>query len=340
MANVSAQEQPAESVASNLPIEDTLSPALEDVSKVGEYQSQDEVEADSDPIAVIQPHPMDGRPAATIYVNNIPVLTFLGSGVYTPPTAAVPDSSSPSEDSDVKVGSTQTDAAGLAEPSSTASSQPSAEQLSAEQQADPVWRATAIAARINQLYQDEVNADAITVRWDEQNRRYLIEANQQELVVINETTILPDTTRDPAEDALQATNRLRRLLGGAAPLREVAGRPRSNPQSILSSTGMRLSGLASWYGPGFNGRRTASGEVFNQNALTAAHRTLPFGTQVRVTNPRNGQSVIVRITDRGPYSHGRLIDLSAGAARAIGIMGAGVGSVNLEVLGTSVTASN
>jgi len=85
------------------------------------------------------------------------------------------------------------------------------------------------------------------------------------------------------------------------------------------------SGQASWYGPGFHGRRTASGETFNTNELTAAHRTLPFGTRVRVVNKRTGKSVVVRINDRGPYAHGRVIDLSRASAEAIGI--SGVGSV-------------
>ncbi|BCM86030.1 hypothetical protein mvi_44910 [Methylobacterium indicum] len=81
------------------------------------------------------------------------------------------------------------------------------------------------------------------------------------------------------------------------------------------------SGKASWYGPGFQGRRTANGERFNTHALTAAHRRLPFGTRVRVTNTSNGRSVVVRINDRGPYVGGRVIDLSQASARAIGISG-------------------
>lgn len=80
-------------------------------------------------------------------------------------------------------------------------------------------------------------------------------------------------------------------------------------------------GLASWYGPGFHGRRTASGEKFNTHRLTAAHRSLPFGTQTRVTNERTGRSVVVRINDRGPFIRGRVIDLSWAAARAIGLSG-------------------
>ena len=80
-------------------------------------------------------------------------------------------------------------------------------------------------------------------------------------------------------------------------------------------------GEASWYGPGFHGRRTANGEVFNTHALTAAHRTLPFGTKVRVVNEKTGRSVVVRINDRGPFAKGRVIDLAHAAARQIGMSG-------------------
>ncbi|MDP4006933.1 septal ring lytic transglycosylase RlpA family protein [Methylobacterium sp. NEAU K] len=78
-------------------------------------------------------------------------------------------------------------------------------------------------------------------------------------------------------------------------------------------------GVASWYGPGFHGRKTSNGERFDMNALTAAHRTLPLGTQVRVTNTRNGRSVVVRINDRGPYAGRCVIDLSKASAQAIGV---------------------
>jgi rare lipoprotein A len=80
-------------------------------------------------------------------------------------------------------------------------------------------------------------------------------------------------------------------------------------------------GAASWYGPGFHGRKTASGERFNANAMTAAHRSLPFGTKVRVVSERTGRSVTVRINDRGPFHGGRIIDLAAAPARALGIAG-------------------
>jgi rare lipoprotein A len=90
-------------------------------------------------------------------------------------------------------------------------------------------------------------------------------------------------------------------------------------------------GKASWYGPRFNGRRTASGERYNMHEFTAAHRTLPFGTLVRVRSLVNGKEVDVRITDRGPFSRGRVIDLSRAAAEAIGMLGLGVKDVLLLV---------
>ncbi|MES2189514.1 MAG: septal ring lytic transglycosylase RlpA family protein [Pseudomonadota bacterium] len=90
-------------------------------------------------------------------------------------------------------------------------------------------------------------------------------------------------------------------------------------------------GHASWYGPGFNGRRTASGERFDMHAFTAAHRTLPFGTLVRVRSLVNGREVDVRITDRGPYSGNRIIDVSRAAAEELGMLGLGFKQVVLLV---------
>jgi len=88
-------------------------------------------------------------------------------------------------------------------------------------------------------------------------------------------------------------------------------------------------GLASFYG---SDQQTASGERFNPRALTAAHRTLPFGTKVRVTNVRSGRSVTVRINDRGPFVHGRVIDVSQAAAEELGIVGRGIAKVKLDVV--------
>lgn len=93
------------------------------------------------------------------------------------------------------------------------------------------------------------------------------------------------------------------------------------------------SGVASWYGGNFHGRKTANGETYNMNEMTAAHKTLPFGTRVRVTNTRNGDSVVVRINDRGPFIAGRIIDLSRAAASEIGVTSSGVAPVKVAILG-------
>jgi rare lipoprotein A len=90
--------------------------------------------------------------------------------------------------------------------------------------------------------------------------------------------------------------------------------------------------VASWYGAGFHGRRTASGQIFDQERLTAAHKTLPFGTKLRVTNLRNGRSVLVTVTDRGPYVRNRQLDVSLGAARRLGFVGPGTAPVLMEKL--------
>ena len=99
-----------------------------------------------------------------------------------------------------------------------------------------------------------------------------------------------------------------------------------------ATTKIAQSGVASYYGPGFHGRRTANGEAFDMHAMTAAHRTLPFGTKVKVTNQANGKSAIVRVNDRGPYANGRIIDLSVAAAKQIGSTNSGTARVTLEVL--------
>ncbi len=91
-------------------------------------------------------------------------------------------------------------------------------------------------------------------------------------------------------------------------------------------------GEASYYGPGFAGRPTANGETFNPAEMTAAHRTLPFGTKLLVTNRANGKSVVVRVNDRGPYAGNRILDLSKGAAQRIGMISSGTANVDVAVL--------
>jgi hypothetical protein len=128
----------------------------------------------------------------------------------------------------------------------------------------------------------------------------------------------------PPELAFVWANNLRTSLGA---------RPLEKEEALRAmARGRTLTARASWYGPRFHGRRTANGEVFDQNLFTAAHRTLPFGTLVLVTNPATGRSVVVRINDRGPYISGRSIDLSRAAARAIGMEEAGVAEVELTLL--------
>ena len=104
------------------------------------------------------------------------------------------------------------------------------------------------------------------------------------------------------------------------------------PVEPVPATRPLQGGVASYYGRRFHGRPTASGERFDMHALTAAHRTLPFGTLVQVTNPRSGASVVVRINDRGPFSHSREIDLSRAAAERIGLINRGHGTVELALL--------
>jgi len=100
----------------------------------------------------------------------------------------------------------------------------------------------------------------------------------------------------------------------------------------VSGRGYRAEGTASYYGKAHHGKRTASGERFNQNALTAAHRTLAFGTRVKVTNLDNGRSVVVRINDRGPFGRGRIIDVSKAAAEQLNMLRSGTAPVRLEGL--------
>ncbi|HEX4926296.1 MAG TPA: septal ring lytic transglycosylase RlpA family protein [Bdellovibrionales bacterium] len=109
-----------------------------------------------------------------------------------------------------------------------------------------------------------------------------------------------------------------------------------NPAGIRQ--GYFEKGLASWYGPRFHGRKTASGERFNMNAMTAAHKTLPLGTWVRVKSLTNGKEVVVRINDRGPFVEGRIIDLSRAAARKLGMIQKGNDEVELSVPTTPLAA--
>ena len=111
------------------------------------------------------------------------------------------------------------------------------------------------------------------------------------------------------------------------------------PQTTKTSTGKfkavvgdKFSGSISYYGPGFHGKKTASGALYDQNALTCAHKTLPFGPKVRVKFLNTEKSVILKVNDRGPYAHGRILDVSVAAAKKLGMIKYGHGKANIEVV--------
>lgn len=338
----SSQASPTTAPVQQIPGKDNFAstqPTVQqpEVVKVGEFQSNPNTAVTPEAIARIYAYESGGRQAATLYVRSIPVLTFLGDH---------PATNNASKIGEVTTGSTRTlkqsnlhtasrDRASLL---AAAANQPNADSKVNKVQNDPAWQAAVVAAKINQLSLSNLDASKISVSWKPECKCYSITANNEEIVQINQNTILANTTRNLGKDALQATNRLRRLIGNAQPLRAIAGTPpaaRKVTQVVAGPVRVRISsGLASWYGPGFHGNRSASGEIYNQNAMTAAHRSLPFGTYVQVTNMDNGRSVVVRINDRGPFVGGRVIDLSAAAARALGVTQTGVAPVRLDVLAT------
>jgi rare lipoprotein A len=330
-----------------------------DVVKVGEYQSPGANLTSEDVIAKVHTHYLEGRQAATLFVRDIPVITFLGS--------------KPVANGETKMGVIGKNGADLYASVNNKSMKVAANGNTGDlndqilpTNDDPITRAGILAASLNQLNQGKVDASKITVSWKGNTNpsvspasgvpeSYVIKINDAELVEINSNTRLPDTTQDLGKDALQATNRLRRLMGQASPLNAIDNVPTSASNlipddsekvliahhtgkgrqgySLRRRVGGILRGIASFYGYDGSGNKTASGERFNPESMTAAHRHLPFGTKVRVTNPRNGRSVIVRINDRGPFIRGRVIDLSYGAARVLGIIGNGVAPVKMQVMG-------
>lgn len=122
------------------------------------------------------------------------------------------------------------------------------------------------------------------------------------------------------------------IPAAAAPALPHPAPPLPEEAEVVEPEATAEHGVASWYGRDFHGRPTASGERFDMHGLTAAHRTLPFGTPVEVRNPANGRSVVVRINDRGPHTRRRLIDLSYAAARDLGIAARGTAPVELRIL--------
>ncbi|MDH3240591.1 MAG: septal ring lytic transglycosylase RlpA family protein [Alphaproteobacteria bacterium] len=121
---------------------------------------------------------------------------------------------------------------------------------------------------------------------------------------------------------------------GARPVPPPASRAaRPAAPACVPARAFRQEGTASWYGRPYHGRRTASGQIYNMHDFTAAHRNLPFGSRIRVTNKRNGRSVLVTVNDRGPFIRGRIVDLSYRAARALQFVRAGLVPVRIERVG-------
>jgi rare lipoprotein A len=298
--------------------------------KVGETRSQSLVRGKNDAIARVHTHKLDGKNAATVYVRGIPVVTYIESEASSASSDAQKSSTNSLELEKSKNNSKVN--AETKSASATIASQDSPETLLAS--SNPIERATAVAALINQFNRDGIDPTQIVPIW--RDGKYLIKSGDHTMLKFDEQALFPASLKNQTEDVLESTNLLRRLLGGAAPIAEVIDAPKKQATVIspaFSKAVMSvISGMASWYGPGFDGNYSASGEVFNANDLTAAHPDLPFGTLVRVVNLDNGQSVVVRINDRGPYAHGRVIDISTAAANVIGLIASGVAPVRLEVL--------
>ena len=153
-------------------------------------------------------------------------------------------------------------------------------------------------------------------------------------------TAAPLDSNVSVQDDLDTDSSDERNVSATMPPDEVKEPVDPTPVAVLPEPKLKLlpevvrviTGEASWYGPGFYGNHTANGEIYRQGTMTAAHRTLPFGTKVRVTNLWNGRSAVIRINDRGPFIDHRVIDLGHGAASTLGLISSGIAQVKLEVL--------
>jgi rare lipoprotein A len=141
----------------------------------------------------------------------------------------------------------------------------------------------------------------------------------------------PDANQEDADSAEQTTSQTKPSAGKKTQTAPSGSTPRVSHTEV---------GLASWYGPPYNHRKGSNGQIYDMNAMTAAHRTLPLGTVVRVTNLQAGKSAVVTITDRGPFIEGRIIDLSLAAAKAIDVWRSGTAKVKLEVLRSPASLSS
>jgi rare lipoprotein A len=215
-------------------------------------------------------------------------------------------------------------------------------------------KALEIAKQLNLLAWKPIEVRSLKVIQDDEGTRLVAqntaavasnESRERMLWELDKTMSVASTAKTDQNQDLEATavtilNRVRSRFG-VAPIASVE---KSSPIASAGTTVKRAAmsvlnsfqGGASWYGgngDGFHGRKTASGVTFNTYSMMAAHKSLPFGTRVRVTNVSNGKQVVVKIMDRGPYIGGRVIDLSKAAAQLLGMMGTGVARVRVDVLG-------
>ncbi|MEM9567173.1 MAG: septal ring lytic transglycosylase RlpA family protein [Cyanobacteria bacterium P01_E01_bin.34] len=201
--------------------------------------------------------------------------------------------------------------------------------------ANPEDMAADLIERLNQLAQSEPESYDIGLI---AGGNYAVTVDGTAVIEIDDTVQSTFRDRDRSATAASVANQMRRVLQGASPIDAsdavVVARASSDytPNPVTDNVVSTQRGLASWYGPGFAGRLSANGEIFNPEHMTAAHKYLPFNTMVEVINLVTGSSVVVRINDRGPFVGERIIDLSAAAARSIGLMQRGVGPVEIRIL--------
>ncbi len=276
--------------------------------KVGETRSQGMQRVSRDSWTRVVPHTENGRAAATVFLRGLPVITYLG-----PVTTG-------DVQSDVKV-------AHPVERLKTESKTGEPETLAGLAAVpNPTERAAIAAATLTEFVRSGLAAETVEAVW--QNGGFWIRLGDRAQFVLEDGVQLPNTTGDREQDALQMANLLRRLLGNAAPLARVTHAPLraavpARPRRVFWA-------LASWYGPGLYGRPTATGRLLTRNSFHAAHPYLPLGTTIRITHA--GRSTVLRVEDRGPFHGNRLLDITEAAARALGMLSAGLATVRVEVL--------
>lgn len=197
-------------------------------------------------------------------------------------------------------------------------------------------RAQSLAEKLEGILKD--NADLVEALLPGREGCFAtLKANGRTLLKFEPPTPVSDNddgARVALKSSLQVINALRMALGtNKLPDAPVKFAEASTTGRLIALEGVDgFSGPASWYGPGFHGRKTSNGERFDQESMTAAHRTLPFGTKLLVTNRNTGKSCVVKVNDRGPYCDNRVIDLSHGAAKQLNMVSSGVAMVDVFVL--------